>query len=115
MLLRRDWSAMLKGYFSTDWSHLWLPYNGKPNQIRVDRERYMKHVVTDLNDPNEPVMFNHSILGNYSYDSFFGNHTTEISPHAESNTQSEILHCTQIVEPHCNIEIKLTMILYSLT
>jgi hypothetical protein len=33
---------MLKGYFTTDWSHLWLPYNGKYNQIRVDRERYIQ-------------------------------------------------------------------------
>jgi hypothetical protein len=66
----------------------------------------MKHVVTDLNDPNEPIMFNHSILGNYSYDTFFGNHTTDISSYAESNTQYEILHCTQIVEPHCNIVYK---------
>jgi hypothetical protein len=38
MLLSRDWSATLKGYFATNWSHLWLPYNDKPNQIRVDRE-----------------------------------------------------------------------------
>jgi hypothetical protein len=29
LLLSRDWSAMLHGYFSTDWSHMWLPYNGK--------------------------------------------------------------------------------------
>jgi hypothetical protein len=55
MLLSRDWYAMLNGYFSTDWSHLWLPFNGKLNQIIIDRERYMKHVVTDLNDTNEPV------------------------------------------------------------
>jgi hypothetical protein len=38
LLLSRDWSAMLNGYFSTDWSHLWFPYNGKPNQIKVDIE-----------------------------------------------------------------------------
>jgi hypothetical protein len=103
MLLSRDWSTMLNGYFATDWSHLWLPYNGKMNQIRIDRERYMKHVVTDLNDPNEPVMFNNSILGNYSYETFFGNFTVETSSLVESNTQSGILHCTQIVEPNCNI------------
>jgi hypothetical protein len=66
-------------------------------------EKYMKHVVTDLNDPNEPVMFNNSILGNYSYDTFFGNYTYEISSFVESNTQSEILHCTQIVEPNSDI------------
>jgi hypothetical protein len=73
MLLSRDWLAMLNGYFSTDWSHLWLPYNGKMNHIRVDKEGYMKHVITDLNDLNEPIMFNISILGNYSYETFFGN------------------------------------------
>ena len=61
LILSRDWSAKLNGYFATDWSHLWLPFKGQPNKIRVDRERYMKHTVTDLNDTNEPVMFSHSI------------------------------------------------------
>jgi hypothetical protein len=32
----------------------------------------MKHTVTDLNDANEPVMFNHSILGNFCFETFFG-------------------------------------------
>jgi hypothetical protein len=32
-LLSRDWSAMLTRYFANDWSDLWMPYNGKPNQI----------------------------------------------------------------------------------
>jgi hypothetical protein len=31
MLLRRDWSVKIQGYFSTDWSHLWFPYKGKEN------------------------------------------------------------------------------------
>jgi hypothetical protein len=63
----------------------------------------MKHVVIDLNDPNDSIIFNPSILGNYIYDSFFGNHTAEISPHAESFTQFEILHYTQIVKLSCDI------------
>jgi hypothetical protein len=42
-------------------------------------------------------------LGNCSYDTFFGNYTSETYSFAESNTQSEILHCTQIVEPNYNI------------
>jgi hypothetical protein len=54
MFLSRDWSEQLHGYFTMDWSHLWLPENGKPNKIRVNRERYLKFTVTDLNDPNEP-------------------------------------------------------------
>ena len=28
LFLSHDWSQALKGYFSTDWSHLWLPKNG---------------------------------------------------------------------------------------
>jgi len=31
MLLSRDWFVVLNGYFTIDWSHLWLPWNGKPN------------------------------------------------------------------------------------
>jgi hypothetical protein len=38
ILLRRDWFATIKGYFSIDWSHIFLPYHGNPNQIRVDTE-----------------------------------------------------------------------------
>ena len=37
LLLSMDWSSMLGGQFATNWSHLWIPYNGKPNQIKVDR------------------------------------------------------------------------------
>jgi hypothetical protein len=54
LLLSKDWSEKLHGYFSTDWSHLWLPYNGKPNQIKVDHEKHMKHIVTDIDGENEP-------------------------------------------------------------
>ena len=28
VILRRDWSAKLNGYFATKMSHLWLPYKG---------------------------------------------------------------------------------------
>ena len=37
MWLRRNWSEKLKGYFSIDWSHLWLPYNGRSNHIKINR------------------------------------------------------------------------------
>ena len=63
----------------------------------------MKHTVTDLNDPNEPVMFSNSILGNFYFDRFFGELEAEISLYANSNEQSKLLHTTQIVECHCNI------------
>ena len=48
LILNRDWFARLKGYFASDWSHLWLPLKGTPNQIKILREPYMKHTVTKL-------------------------------------------------------------------
>ena len=45
----------------------------------------MKHIVTDLNDPNESIMFSNSILKNFFFDTFFGELHVELSPFAESN------------------------------
>jgi hypothetical protein len=73
LLLSRDWSENLNGYFSTDWAHLWLPLKGYKNMIRIDRERYLKHTVTDLETPNEPSSTDFPILGNYSCESYFRN------------------------------------------
>jgi hypothetical protein len=36
ILLSRDWSEKLHGYFSTDWSHLWLPLKGNHNMIKIN-------------------------------------------------------------------------------
>ena len=54
----------------------------------------MKHMVTDLNDPNEPVMFSNSILGNFCFDTFFGELEVEPSPFVNSNEKFELLHTT---------------------
>ena len=62
LILNRDWSARFKGYFPSDWSHLLLPLNGTPNQIKILREPYMKHTVTKLGESNKSV---ESVLGNY--------------------------------------------------
>jgi len=48
----------------------------------------MKHMVIDLEAPNEPVMFTNSILGNYFADAKFGEVTQEKSPFVETNNQS---------------------------
>ena len=48
MVLSRDWLARLNGYFASDWSHLWLPHKGSPNQIKMLREPQMKHNVTGM-------------------------------------------------------------------
>ena len=63
----------------------------------------MKHRITDLNDPNKPVMFSTSILDNFCFETFFGELEVELSPHANSCTQFELLHPTQIVEPYCTL------------
>jgi hypothetical protein len=44
-----------------------------PNKIRINREKYLKHTVTDLEATNEPSSYEFPILGNYSLDSDFGN------------------------------------------
>jgi hypothetical protein len=103
VILSRDWSAKLNKYFSTDWSHLWLPYKGKSNKIKVDQENYMKHMVIDLNDPNEMVMFSRYILDNLSFDTFFEGLEDELSHTANLDKQSELLHSNQIVELNCTL------------
>jgi ribonuclease HI len=95
MFLSRDWSEQLHGYFATDWSHLWLPENGKPNKIRVNRERYLKFMVTDLNDPNEPYTSPADSSEVQGMDTYFGNFTAEISPINNPEQRAEILAYTQ--------------------
>ena len=63
----------------------------------------MKHTVTDLNDANEPVMFNHSILGNFCFETFFGELEVESSTYMDSNEQSELLQITETDETHSTI------------
>ena len=41
--------------------------------IKIDRERYLKQTVTDLETLNEPSLTDFPMLGNYSYDSYFKN------------------------------------------
>ena len=50
--LSQDWLARLEGYFASDWSHLWFPFKGSPNQIKVLREPQMKYNVTQLEGKN---------------------------------------------------------------
>ena len=71
LILSRDSYEKLHGYFAIDWSHMWLPYNGKPNQIRVDWEKHMKYSVTDFDFDDEkeyPFLVDYvlSQIGNFS-------------------------------------------------
>jgi hypothetical protein len=96
LFFSRDWSEKLHGYFSTDWSHLWLPENGQPNKIRINRERYLKYTVTDLNDPNEPFTTAVNTIEAQGMNTFFGNFMTEISSITDPEQQSEISAYTQM-------------------
>ena len=91
VILNRDWSARLKGYFALDWSHLWLPLKGTPNQIKILREPYMKHTVTNMGEGNEYANF---VLGNYLTELKLRYHT---SGKASSmiDTQLELLQLPQ--------------------
>jgi ribonuclease HI len=101
LFLSRDWSEQLHGYFATDWSHLWPPENGKPNKIRVNRERYLKFTVTDLNDPNEPYTPPADSLEVQGMDTFFGNFMAEVSSINNPQQQSEII---AYVQPTASIQ-----------
>jgi hypothetical protein len=79
LFLSRDGLEKLHGYFSIDWSHLWMPENGQPNKIRIKREHYLKHTVTDLNDPNEPFVSSANSIETQGMHTFFGNFMIEIS------------------------------------
>jgi hypothetical protein len=95
LFLSRDWSEQLHGYFATDWSHLWLPENGKPNRIRINRERYLKHTMTDLNDANEPFTASTNSPEMQGMNTFFGNFMAETSIITDPEQQSELVTCTQ--------------------
>ena len=56
----------------------------------------MKHMVTKLDDSNEPVLFTDTIMGNYLVDYFFGNLEAETSLVQDSEQQYEVFHFTQV-------------------
>ena len=68
----------------------------------------MKHVVIELNGPNEPVMFTNSILGNYSFnvcatETCFGEFHVETVEETLTNTQLEALPHNPTDELSCII------------
>jgi hypothetical protein len=97
LLSTRDLSQNLQGYFATNWSHLWLPYKGTTNQIKVDNEAHMKHTLIELEGQNEPINFVNSILGNCFLETVHGcyvAHPSSLKP----EKQSKLLHCTRTDE-----------------
>jgi hypothetical protein len=63
--------------------------------IGIDRERYLKHTVTDLEALNEPSLRDFLMLGNYSCDSDFGNFSplssdAPLTQNSEKNFQENL-------------------------
>ena len=58
----------------------------------------MNHTVTNLIDPNETIMFSISILGNFSFDTFFEELEDEVSHTANSDYKSKLLQSNQIAK-----------------
>lgn len=74
---------------------MWLPYKGKTNKIKIEREKHMTHIVTKFEQPNEPVALNNNILGGYSADSFLGNFIAPQSPFFVNTFVSQIENFSQ--------------------
>jgi hypothetical protein len=90
LFFSRDWSEKLHGYFATDWSHLWLPENGQPNKIKINREHYLKYTMTYLNNPNEPFNTATNSIETQVMNTFFGNFMIEISSITNLEQQSKV-------------------------
>ena len=96
MWLSRDWSEKLKGYFATDWSHLWFPLNGHPNKLKVDKEPFMKQTITDLDDSNKSVSLFNNQIEHFTFDTFFGDLRGDVSPTENEQKHSQITHLTSV-------------------
>ena len=59
----------------TNLTQLWLPWKGQPNQIKVNMELYIKHIITNINDENQPEEPIYSTINYY----FFGNLTVDVA------------------------------------
>lgn len=62
MVLGRDWTRRLNGFFATDFSHIWLPWKGIPNQIRIESTPRLKLMITEYGENNE-ILFCETDLG----------------------------------------------------
>lgn len=67
LLLSRNCSSTLNGYWSTDFKHLWLPWKGVSNQIKVLSESYLINPITKYNRINQVAMVEED-LGVYCFD-----------------------------------------------
>ena len=65
-----------------------------------EKDSTANDMVTNSHNPNKPIMFSNPILDDSYFKTFFGKSYVELSSFVNSYTQSDLLHCTQIVEPN---------------
>ena len=65
LILSRDCSMKINGYFVTDRYHIWITYHNIHNKIKILREPHMKQNVTQLEENNERVNLSYLVFGNY--------------------------------------------------
>jgi hypothetical protein len=70
--------------------------------IRIDRENYLKHTITDLESPNKLSSMEFPVLGNYSCDSDFGNFSPCIYELFFSQKSELLLHENSEIIEECN-------------
>jgi hypothetical protein len=70
--------------------------------IRINREKYLKHTITDLEAPNEPSSSEFPILGNYSCEFEFSNLTPYLSKVLLSHRSELSLHDSHEIIEQCN-------------
>jgi len=61
----------------------------------------MKHSVTHFDEETEPVVFSNNILGNYSFESFFGNFLAQTYPFVVDSISSQIKNYSQTDSSKC--------------
>lgn len=67
MLVSRDWTRVLNGWLHSSFTHMWLPWRGVANQIRIESEPRLKLMITEYNQANE-TLFLESDIGIYRAD-----------------------------------------------
>jgi len=100
-------------YFSTESSHMWLPYKGKNNQILVLSESSMKHNVTSINGKNKLLASAKLMFGNCLLETKLGCYPAGpiptppymklwLLPCPADGNETCTLHCTNSSSKHRN-------------
>ena len=75
---------------------MWLPFNKKPNKLKVDREPFIKQTITDLDGSNESISLFNNQIEHFTFDTFFRDLPAYVSPIENEQKHSQVTHLTCI-------------------